>query len=66
MAPAYLVHLAGEFEVVVPAEGFCIIEFIDMTAAVATAEIDKGIVVDVLVAELAETMTTGLVLHHTA
>ena len=66
VAPAYVVHLAGEREVVVPAERLRAVELQHVSAAAAAASVDEGVVVDVLVAEFAESVTACLVLNHAA
>ena len=64
MAPAYIVHLARKREIVIPAERLRTVKFHDMTAAGTAASIDEGIVIDVFIAELAESVTACLMLNH--
>ena len=65
VAPRHALHLAREREVFVPAEGLVHIEGRPVIAAIlAIAVVYKGVVVDILVAQLAEAVAARLVLHH--
>ena len=66
MTPADFVHLARQFEVVIPSQRLAVIDCIDVSAAYATAEVNKSVVIDILVTELAETVATSLMLNDTA
>lgn len=66
VAPRNFIHLAGKGEVVVPAEIFGIIHGIYVPAASAITEVDKCIVVDILITQFPETVSTCFVLNHTA
>ena len=62
VAPWHFVHLARKRQVVVPAERLCPVDSVNMAAARAVAEVDEGVMVDILVAKLAETVAAGLML----
>ena len=64
MAPAYAVHLARKLQVVIPAVRFSSVEFKNVSAAVATASIDEGVVINVLIAQLSESVSACLMLNH--
>ena len=64
MAPTHAVHLAGDFEIVVPTETLCPVELHHVSAASTIAEVDESIVVDVLIAQFAKSMTACLMLNH--
>ena len=49
MAPRHFVHLTRQREVVVPSQSFGCVEFIYMSAAGASTEVNKGVVVDILI-----------------
>ena len=65
MAPAHAVHLAGKFKIVVPAERLGSVEFKNVTTAGTIAEINEGIVINVLIAQLSESVTACLMLDDT-
>ena len=66
VAPGHFVHLAGEREIVVPAQAFGPVELEYVSTAGARAEVDELVVVDVLVAQLAEAVASGFMLDDAA
>ena len=62
MAPAYAMHLAGKLKVVVPAERLGSVEFKNVSTARAATSIDEGVVINVLIAQLSESMSACLML----
>ena len=64
MAPAYIVHLARKREIVIPAERLRTVKFHYVSAARTAASINEGIMIDVFIAELAESVTACLMLNH--
>ena len=50
MTPAYAMHLAGKFQVIKPTKRLGSVEFKNVTSAGAVAEIDEGVVINVLIA----------------
>ena len=47
MTPAYAMHLAGKFQVIKPTKRLGCVEFKNVSAAGAVAEIDEGVVINV-------------------
>ena len=64
VAPRHFVHLSRQREIRIPTFGFRYVEFEYVGATGAGAVVDKCIVIDVFVAQLAESVTTCLVLNH--
>ena len=62
MTPTYAMHLAGKFQVIKPTKRFGCVEFKNVSAAGAVAEIDEGVVINVLIAQLSESMSACLML----
>lgn len=66
MTPAYAMHLAGKFQVIKPTKRFGCVEFKNVSAAGAVAEIDEGVVINVLIAQLSESVSACLMLDDAA
>ncbi len=62
VTPRHVLRLSAQGQVHEPTFRLGGVELLDVAAAAAVASVDEGIVVDVLVAELAESVTAGLVL----
>ena len=63
MTPTYAVHLARKFQVVVPAERLGSVEFKNVSAARTVTGIDEGVVINVLIAQLSESVSACLMLN---
>ncbi len=66
VTPWNLIHFARQRQVLVPAFRLGSVEFIHVAAAGASAGINERVVVDVLIAELSEAVTTSFVLDDSA
>ena len=64
MTPPHIVHLAGQREIFIPAQGKIISQIICMRTASATASINKSIVIDIFVSEFAKAMSASFMLHY--
>lgn len=64
MTPSYIVPLAGQRQILIPAQGEIIPQIICMRTATATASINESIVIDILVTEFAEPMSASFMLHY--
>ncbi len=62
MAPAYAMHLAGKFQVIKPTKRLGCVECIYVSAARASTSIDEGVVINVLIAQLSESVSACLML----
>ena len=62
MTPAYAMHLAGKFQVIKPTKRLGSVEFKNVSAAGAVAEVDEGVVINVLIAQLSESVSACLML----
>ena len=64
VTPWHLVGLASDGEVIIPSKRLGTEDGTHVSAAGATAVVDEGIVIDILVTELTESVSTSLMLYH--